>query len=210
MLKKIIVFGVITFIILLYGHVLAGPQMNPGKWEITTKTEMTNPDARTGEQTFRPQIHTQCITSDDLIPVRSDDQQECKITDIKTGGNVVTWKMSCGEQNKGVKGSGSATYNGDNMNGVMNLTATPYGTKIKNTFSGRRIGPCDVQATNGPSATSAQTSTTTQETRDPYEVEKEVTEEVRDVGKAAKDEAKQGVIDEVRNEVRGTIRGLFH
>ena len=201
--KKIIFLSVVTYIFLLVGFVPAGAQMNPGKWKITTTTEMAGMPSQSA-------THTQCITSDDLIPMSQDASQECQISDIKKQGNTVSWKIACGGGSGKMNGTGVATYNGDTMNGTMNMTIVSHGTKVKNKISGRRIGPCDGQTSTSTSATSAQPAATTQETKEPSEVEKEVTEDVKDVGKAAKDEAKQGVINEVRDGVRGAIRDLFH
>lgn len=202
-MKIIIFFTTVTFMFLLAGQVLAGPQMNPGQWKITTTTEMAG---------MPPQsvTHTQCMTSNDLVPMSQNASQECKISDIKKQGNTVSWKITCGGGSGKMNGTGSATYNGDTMNGAMNMTIVSHGTNVKNKISGKRIGPCDGQTSTSASSTSAQPATTTQKTQEPSEVEKEVTQDVKDVGRAAKDEAKQGVIDEVKNEVRGAIRDLFH
>jgi len=185
-MKKIIFFTIVTFMFLLAGQVLAGPQINPGKWKITTTTEMTGMPPQSA-------THIQCMTSDDLVPMSQSANQECQISDIKTQGNTVSWKITCGGGSGKMNGTGTATYNGDTMNGSMNMTIASHGTAVKNKISGRRIGPCD-----------GQSSTTTQP-RQKTVVEEEVTEDVKDVGRAARDEAKQGVVD----EVRGAIRGLF-
>jgi len=232
MARKVIIPGVVISIVLLVGYAWAGPQMNPGKWEITTRTEMAG---------MAPQsaTHTQCITADDMVPMSEDANQECQVTDITTQGNTVSWRISCsgGKMN----GTGSVTYNGDSMNGTMSMTIEPYGTRVHNTLSGRRIGPCDGQAATSPSVPSqtapqetqqqseveestADTQTpqesseaqepmtedaNTQTSQEDSEVQETITEDVKDVGRAAKDEAKENVIDEVRKGIRGVIRDLF-
>jgi hypothetical protein len=136
MTRKIIFISMVASISLLIGYARAGPQMNPGKWEITTKTEMAGmpPQSMT---------HTQCITNNDLVPMSKDASRECQVTDIQTKGNAVSWKMTCGGQGGSMEGTGQITYHGDSMQGTMQMTIAPYGTQVKNTISGRRIGDCD-------------------------------------------------------------------
>ena len=131
-----IFLSVVVFSLCLTVSAFAGPQMNPGKWEITTKTEMPGIPPQT-------LTHTQCITNADLVPMSQDANQECKVTDIQTQGGTVSWKISCGGQAGGMSGTGQVTYEGDRMHGTMSMTITPYGTSVKNTLSGRRVGNCD-------------------------------------------------------------------
>lgn len=183
-MKKIIFLGIAAFIFLPAGQAFTGPQINPGKWEITTTTQMAGLPAQSAK-------HTQCLTADNAVPTSQDPNQSCEISDIKTQGNTITWKVYCTGGGGKMNGNGSVTYSGNTMTGTLNMTSE--GVLIKNKISGRRIGACD-----------GQTSTTTQP-RQKTAVEEEVTEDIKDVGRAARDEAKQGVID----EVRGAIRGLF-
>jgi|GEM_PF-579015 hypothetical protein len=183
-MKKIIFLGIAAFIFLPVGQAFAGPQLNPGKWEITTTTQMAGLPAQSAK-------HTQCLTADDAVPTSHDPNQSCEISDIKTKGNTITWKVHCTGGGGKINGNGSVTYSGNTMNGTLNMTTG--GMQIKSKISGRRIGACD-----------GQTSTATQP-RQKTVVEEEIIEDVIDVGRAARDEAKQGVID----EVRGAIRGLF-
>jgi hypothetical protein len=237
MAKKNIIPSVVIsiVIVLLVGYAWAEPQINPGKWEITTTTEMEGMPPQS-------QTHTQCITADNMVPMSHDANQECQVTDLITHENTVSWKITCGgkDGNK-MSGTGLATYNGDSMNGTMSMIIEPYGTKIHNTLSGWRIGPCDDQAATSPSVPSqtapqetqqqseveestADTQvmqqqsefedsttegTTTQESQEDSNAQETITEDVKDVGRAAKDEAKEGVIDEVRKGIRGIIRDLF-
>ncbi|MBP9010123.1 MAG: DUF3617 family protein [Smithellaceae bacterium] len=183
-MKRIIFLGIAAFIFLPVGQAFAGPQLNPGKWEITTTTQMAGLPAQSAK-------HTQCLTTDDAVPTSHDPNQSCEISDIKTKGNTITWKVHCTGGGDKINGNGSVTYSGNTMNGTLNMTTG--GMQIKSKISGRRIGACD-----------GQTSTAIQP-RQKTVVEEEIIEDVIDVGRAARDEAKQGVID----EVRGAIRGLF-
>ncbi|MCF8066966.1 MAG: DUF3617 domain-containing protein [Desulfobacterales bacterium] len=191
----ITLFGFITISI---GVAWAGPQMNPGKWEITTRTEMAG---------MPPQsiTHVQCITADDLVPMSRDANQECQVTDIVYSGNTISWKISCSGQGGGMEGTGSATYSGDSMDGIMNMTITGSGNiQIKNIMAGRRIGECDGSAA-GTSLNSSAPANNTEDTAGNV-----VADDMIDVGKAAKDEAKQSTIEEVNKGVKDLIKGLFN
>ncbi len=137
MLRKLFMITLVSFITVSFSMVCAGTHMNPGKWEITTQTEMAG---------MPPQsvTHVQCITADDMVPMSKNANQECQVTDIVSNGNTLSWKISCGGQGGGMKGTGSVTYNGNSMNGVMNMTITGGGNmQIKNTMTGRRLGECN-------------------------------------------------------------------
>jgi hypothetical protein len=127
------------FIVAIFGFpAWADPHIKPGQWEITTKTEMPGMPAQSV-------THQQCISTNDLVPMSYDANQECKIEDIQYTGNTVLWKMTCGGQGGGMTGSGQVTYSGESMSGVMNMTIQPHGMQMKNTLSGHRIGECQGQ-----------------------------------------------------------------
>ncbi|MFO7686413.1 MAG: DUF3617 family protein [Desulfobacterales bacterium] len=134
MFPKVFLSGVVFFVTLA-ATVWAGPQMNPGNWEITTTTEMAGMPPQT-------LTHTQCITNEDLVPMSGDANQECQVTDVQMNGNTVSWKITCGGQGGGMSGTGQVTYEGDRMHGTMQMTIAGYGTQVKNTLSGRRVGDC--------------------------------------------------------------------
>ena len=116
------------------GFALAGGvNMKPGLWEITTKINMPG-------MSMPPQTTTQCLTKDDLVPKSTSPNQECKITDMKTSGNTVTWTMKCSGQGGESTATGEVTYNGDTYEGTMVMTQN--GTKITMHMTGRRIGDC--------------------------------------------------------------------
>ncbi len=184
---------------LVVGAAWADPEMNPGKWEITTKTEM----AGMPSQTF---THTECLTDEDMVPKGHDENQKCEITDVKTIGNTVLWKINCGKPGSPdhMEGTGQITYQGDTMQGFMEISLPGYNAQMKSTLFGRRIGSCDDEA----ASTTGQSSETTADGSD-SSVGDALAEDAKDMGKAAKDEAKQGTIDEIRKGVRGAIEGLF-
>ncbi len=198
--RKIFLFsiaGLVTFS--LSSAVWAEPQINPGNWEITTQTEMAG---------MPPQsvTHVQCITNDDLVPMSEDANQECQVTNIETRGNTVSWEISCGGQGGGMSGTGEVTYEKNSMHGVMRMTIAPYGTQVKNTISGKRIGDCD----GSDSSIDVDSAPPSRPGKKSGDTGKSVIEDdVKDVGRAAHDEAKQATVDEVREGVRNVFKGLF-
>lgn len=198
MAKRLFYVIFISLVIVSFGTAFAGPNLNPGKWEITTKTEMTG---------MPPQsvTHEQCITSKDLVPMSGDANQECQVEDIQTNGNTVSWKLTCGGQGGGMTGTGQVTYKGDSMTGTMDMTIEPYGTQVKNTLSGRRIGDCDgsssevsVHQSSAPASGGADDA-----------VNKAIAKDAKDVGQTARDEARDATKEEVREGVRGIFKGIF-
>ncbi|MFO7985293.1 MAG: DUF3617 family protein [Desulfatiglandaceae bacterium] len=138
MVKKILVPSLVFSIVYAFGSALADPELNPGKWEMTTETEMVGMPVQ-----IPPVTHTQCLTSDDLVPRSNETGKECEVSDVKISGNTVSWKMVCSGENGPMEGTGQATYRGDHMEGVMNMVISGAGMQITNKISGRRIGDCD-------------------------------------------------------------------
>ncbi len=128
-----------------------GPDLNPGKWEITSTVEMPGMPMK-----MPPITTTRCMTKDDMIfkevPQPGMQQggmpKECKMTRSEVKGDTVIWEMVCQGQQK-MTYYGELTYHGDTMEGFIKMTssaqgqgggaAPPMTIKIK----GKRIGPCD-------------------------------------------------------------------
>lgn len=197
-MNRKIIWSAMVLLVVFALDAWAGPQMNPGKWEITTTTEMAGMPPQT-------LTHIQCITNEDLVPMSGDADQECQVTDVTTQGNTVSWKITCGGQGGGMSGTGRVTYEGDRMHGSMEMIIAPYGTPVKNTLLGRRLGACD--GTEG--AVSGQNSGGSQSGQYGNVAQEPLAGDVRDAGQAAKDEAKQAFIDEIRKSTRGAITGIF-
>lgn len=114
--------------------------LKPGKYEITAKVEM--PGVPGG---VPPQTTTQCLTDQDPVPATSAGAQGCKITDMKTKGNTVTYTMECEQQGMKIKTAGQMTYKGDTFEGTSQTTMGPGagGMTITTKIEGKRIGMCD-------------------------------------------------------------------
>jgi hypothetical protein len=114
--------------------------LKPGKYEITAKVEMPGMPAGMPAQTT-----TQCLTSQDPVPASTADAQGCKVTDMKTEGNTLTYAMTCEQQGMTMKISGKMTYKGDSFEGTT-LTRMGPGAgnmTITTKITGKRIGKCD-------------------------------------------------------------------
>ncbi|MFO7965006.1 MAG: DUF3617 domain-containing protein [Desulfobacterales bacterium] len=191
--------GVIGIVALTVASVWAEPLMNPGKWEITTKTEM----AGMPPQSF---THTQCITREDLVPMNRDTSQECKVTDVVYDGNTVSWKISCDGQGGEMNGSGLVTYTGDDMSGTMSMTMASQGFQMTNTFSGHRIGPCD--GSDSGAAMNASDPTPQKDLFGSAEEDPGV-DDAADAEKTIEDESEQNFVDEVGSGVRSVFDKFF-
>ena len=112
--------------------------MKPGKWEITTQTEMEGMP-----MSIPPITHTQCITGDELVPQSQEANSECVVSDMETSGDTVSWKIVCSGANGRMEGTGTITYSGDTMEGTIDMLMPDAGMQVKNTISGKRIGDCD-------------------------------------------------------------------
>ena len=115
----------------------AGSLLKEGLWEITSKMEIPGMPVPMPPITFK-----QCMTNQNPVPDQSQSGQECRIKNLKTKGNTVSWDMICDSQQGKMKSSGKVTYKGDRLDGVV-LTDIPQQGQMKMTMTGRRIGKCN-------------------------------------------------------------------
>ncbi len=126
------------------GNAFAGPNINTGLWEITVETEMVGmPDMP--KMNVPPQTHRQCLSKEDLVPQSKEASKECKITDVSESGDTISWKIICSGKNGSMEGTGEITYNGDSLEGFMNMDIKGTDMKIRNKMKGHRIGECTSQ-----------------------------------------------------------------
>ena len=88
---------------------------------------------------------TQCMTSDDPVPVNSKKGQDCKVRNIRKSGRTMQWDLVCRSDQGDMNGHGRVTYNGDRMDGVMTMEMKMNGQgtmHMKTSMTGHRIGPC--------------------------------------------------------------------
>jgi hypothetical protein len=138
MLRKILVISVVLVASLSTSIAGSGPNMEEGKWEVTTKMEMP------GMSISMPEVtSTQCLTKKDFVPQGSQQGQECKITKTKVDGNTVTWTVKCSGQGGEVTGTGKMTYRGSSFKGKIEMTMVQSNTKMISHINGHRIGDCE-------------------------------------------------------------------
>ena len=123
-------------LMIVLGAVNAGAEVNieEGTWEITSQVKMPG-------MTMPPMTFSQCITKQNAVPQgNSPGQDNCKIADMKTVGNTVTWTVICKEASGDMKGKGKITYHGNRFEGEVNMDMA--GMSMVTEMSGKRTGPC--------------------------------------------------------------------
>jgi hypothetical protein len=135
-MKKIV--GVVLVIVCstFWGTVaLSAPNIQDGMWEITSAVEMNGMPSGM----MKPMTHTTCLNQKDSVPdkpVKSD----CKMTDMKSEGNTVSWTVTCPDS----VSKGKITYAVSTFDGTMETTMNHGGKpmQMKSKMKGKRIGPC--------------------------------------------------------------------
>jgi hypothetical protein len=135
MLKKICTLSVLCM--LLAALPVWGLDLEPGKYEITAKVEM--PGMPGG---MPPQTMTQCLNEQNPVPDSSADSQGCKITDMKTRGNTVTYTMECIREGMKTKITGEMTYSFEGTT-QMSMGPTAGNMTVTTVIKGKRIGECE-------------------------------------------------------------------
>lgn len=138
MLKKLCSATVILFAVVSIAFAGSVPNMQEGKWEITTKMEMPGMPVN-----MPPMKYTQCLTKKDLVPKSSQPGQECTITHNKVTGNSVKWTMQCSGQGGEMTGTGNITYSGNSFKGTIKMTMPQQNMQMTNHVTGRRLGSCE-------------------------------------------------------------------
>ncbi|MBF0557207.1 MAG: DUF3617 family protein [Nitrospirae bacterium] len=115
----------------------AAPNFQDGLWEFTTTVEMEG----LPEGMMKPMKHTSCLNQKNAVPDQQQNKTDCKMSDMKTNGNTVTWTVTCPE----AVSKGTITYSGATFSGVTETTVNGKGDKMrtmKSKMQGKRIGPC--------------------------------------------------------------------
>ena len=121
---------------------LAQSPMRPGRWEVSMEMEMPGMPMK-----MPPMKTTQCVTPEQVkdpgkaIPTGpGQNPNNCKMSDYKTTGNTVAWKMAC-EGPDAISGTGEMRFDGDSKyTGVMTMTTGRGNMTMK--YAGTRLGEC--------------------------------------------------------------------
>lgn len=119
----------------------APPNMQPGLWEITMKSEMPGMPMQMPAQTIRHCYKKEEIKeSKDALP----GDKSCKVDDFKESGNTVRWKSTCKMDGGTMVGTGEVTYAGNTYSGSMTMVGDSGGRKMNMTqkYSAKRLGDC--------------------------------------------------------------------
>lgn len=118
--------------------VLAGNGIRPGMWEVTSKMEMPGMPMAMPATTVK-----HCYTKEDVKDQKKviTRDKDCKVTDLKSSGNKVTWKMVCIGKNAGTF-TGETLFSGDSYDSVMKMQSGGKGGSMTIKANGKRVGNC--------------------------------------------------------------------
>jgi hypothetical protein len=114
-----------------------GGPMKAGKWQITVTTKIAGMD-----DAVPPTTVTECVTAEDAAnpqPPAAGPGSDCKISDYKIAGNVITWSIACPTEN--MTGTGRMTFSGDTYTGETSMKVGD--ASVTQTLSGKYLGACD-------------------------------------------------------------------
>jgi len=135
-MRKIVLTGLMAVLpLLLPSMAPAAATMKPGLWEITSTMEIPGMPFQPPPQTVR-----HCYTAQEVKeePVPMDGS--CKINDLKSSGNKVSWKLECKGEMAG-QGEGEIVYQGDlAYEGKSWLKM--QGMTMTTRYKGKRLGEC--------------------------------------------------------------------
>ena len=124
---------------LVLALVFASPahaDLEPGNWEISSRTEGTG----IGQPVQLTQ--TRCLTAEDARDpsrVFGSAGAGCQFTRRNDTGSMFTFEVSCGGQVE-LRGSGSVRYARESLEGELELASGQFSTRSR--ISGRRLGGC--------------------------------------------------------------------
>ncbi len=133
MLRRMLVLSIVLIAFSSLAVAGSGPDVKEGMWEITSQMKMPG-------MSMPPMTFSHCITKDDLVPQDSQGNDQCKVKDMKTKGNTVTWTTICDTGNGKATSTGRITYSGNSFEGEVKMNQG--GMAMTSTMSGKRIGPC--------------------------------------------------------------------
>lgn len=102
-------------------------------WEMSTKMEIPGMPAMPGG----PPTKFCRVKGDESKPVKSDDDKNCSITDVKNVGNTMTFKMKCTGKDA-MTGSGEMTHTPTTFNQKIKMRSG--GDNMSMVSTGKRVG----------------------------------------------------------------------
>ena len=138
MMKMKHVFAVLA-LVSLPTTVMAFDGIREGMWEITSKMEMPGMPVEMPPTTVK-----HCYTKEDVKDQKKviSTDKNCTVTDLKSSGNKVSWKMECTGKNAGTF-SGETVFSGDSYDSVMKMKSEGgKGRSMNMKVKGKRVGNC--------------------------------------------------------------------
>ena len=114
----------------------AWADLEPGKWEITARTEVQ------GVQDPTAFTQTHCLTREQAADpggLFGSSGMGCEFLNKNDDGSVMTFDVACAMQPP-VRGSGKVTYSSQRLEGDLELRLE--GISTRSHISGRRLGGC--------------------------------------------------------------------
>ena len=144
-----------AFCALMVAPLLAQDQMTPGRWEVTTQSEVgvgtrmpLKMPAATNARCVTPAL---ARTPVDAISTITGHNKDCNVSDFKGDGNTLTWKISCANgPNPATTGEGEMVFDGDSFTVKVSLKVPPgtVGSRMPDSpnqisqHTGKRTGDC--------------------------------------------------------------------
>ncbi len=113
--------------------------MEPGKWMITSRMEMTGVPFAMPASTITVCYSKKDIEDKKAVPPAG---KKCDMKRYSASGNTVAWKMACKGKNGGLTTTGEMTFTGTSYEGKM-TTVMPGGREVVTKISGKRVGDCN-------------------------------------------------------------------
>ena len=110
--------------------------MEQGMWKWISTLEIEGM-----ELPIPPFTYSSCITKQDLIPKKPENDQACKNIDQKITDNSIQWKMECNEDGDITVAEGKISYSGTSAKG--NIQVTTKGMTMTTKLKGERTGACE-------------------------------------------------------------------
>lgn len=129
----------VVFSILLPAAVYAAEGIRPGMWEITSTMDMPGMPMK-----MPPTSVKHCYTKDEVKDQKKmiNRDKDCTVTDLKSSGNKVAWKMKCTGKNPGTF-SGETVFSGDSYESSMTMESEGgKGSTVNMKVKGKRVGNC--------------------------------------------------------------------
>jgi hypothetical protein len=135
-----IVALLLSALLLRAAPAIAETNIQEGLWEITIRMQVPGLPSNPA-----PVTSAHCLKDGSQVPQLLQKDSSCRITETKTAGDSVSWKMKCEAGEGSIDGSGRMTYRGGRFDGIISLAmqrpeAGPL--KIIQHVSGRRVGDC--------------------------------------------------------------------